>query len=78
MKNTQEIDRTADEAQALRNAQQNLKGTVGGLNGIIETNKAVADGTMTRESAVATLVIYYGYTQEDAEKIVTLKTNINE
>jgi hypothetical protein len=65
------IDRSEAQQQSLLNAQLNLRGTVGGLNGIIDLNRAVADGNMTRETAVNTLVSYYGYDRSVANSMIT-------
>jgi hypothetical protein len=63
------------QAQSLQNAQTNLRGTVGGLQGIISLNSAVGLGQMSRESAVNTLVNYYGYDQQTANSMITNTTN---
>jgi len=59
------------QAQSLQNAQTNLRGTVGGLTGIIDLNRAVGEGSMTRESAINTLVNYYGYDLATASGMIT-------
>jgi hypothetical protein len=66
------------EAQlaGLINAQTELRGTVGGLNGIISINTAVSAGQMSRETAVNTLVNYYGYERLIAETMITAKPEI--
>lgn len=60
-------------AQSLANAQINLRGTVGGLNGVIDLNRAVSDGSMTRDAAIATLITYYGYDSTTANNMITLE-----
>jgi hypothetical protein len=66
------------EAQlaGLINAQTELRGTVGGLNGIIAINSAVSANQMSRETAVNTLVNYYGYERAIAETMITAKPEI--
>jgi hypothetical protein len=63
------------QMQSLQNAQTNLRGTVGGLQGIISINQAVGDGTMTRDAAINTLVNYYGYDATVAAGMVTMPQN---
>jgi hypothetical protein len=66
------------EAQlaGLINAQTELRGTVGGLNGIIAINTAVSTNQMSRETGVNTLVNYYGYERVIAETMITAKPEI--
>lgn len=82
LENIENEDDELKNVEALKSAQINLKGTVGGLNGIIDINTAVSSGQMDRDSAVSTLIVYYGYSREDAELIITKtvisNTNINE
>jgi hypothetical protein len=67
----QKQDRTEAQAAALAQAQTNLKGTVGGLDGIIGLNAAVSSGQMDRQTAVNTLVNYYGYDPVTANSMIT-------
>jgi hypothetical protein len=67
----QKQDRTESQAAALSQAQTNLKGTVGGLDGIINLNAAVSTGQMARETAVNTLINYYGYDPVTANSMIT-------
>jgi hypothetical protein len=67
----QKQDRTEAQAAALSQAQTNLKGTVGGLDGIISLNAAVSTGQMARETAVNTLINYYGYDPVTANSMIT-------
>ena len=53
-----------------------MRGTVGGLNGIISLNTAVATGQMTNEIAVNTLVNYYGYDRIVAESMITATPDV--
>jgi hypothetical protein len=68
----QKQDRTESQAAALSQAQTNLKGTVGGLDGIINLNAAVSTGQMARETAVNTLINYYGYDPVTANSMITI------
>jgi len=65
------IDKTQAQAEGLINAQTQLRGTIGGLDGIITLNTAVGAGQITREVAIATLVNYYGYEANIANQLVT-------
>lgn len=58
------------KAAALAQAQTELKGTVGGLSGIIELNTAVSTG-LDRTTAVNILVNYYGYDSVTANSMIT-------
>jgi len=65
------IDKAQAQQNGLIQAQTELRGTVGGLNGIIALNTAVSTGQMTNEIAVNTLVNYYGYDRIVAESMIT-------
>lgn len=69
------MDKKELDRQSLANAQINLRGTVGGLNGVISLNTAVASGAMDRDSAVRTLVTYYGYDDATANQMITSTVN---
>lgn len=68
-------DRTESQAAALAQAQTNLKGTVGGLDGIIALNNSVSTGQMDRQTAINTLVNYYGYDATVANSMITNPVN---
>jgi hypothetical protein len=51
-------------------AKAKLKGTVGGVQGIISINQAVADGSMTEKSAESLLVEIYGFDQKTAGVLI--------
>lgn len=59
-------DRLDVEAEA----KAKLKGTVGGVQGIIEINKAVAEGTMSESSAELLLMEIYGFDSSIASKLI--------
>lgn len=67
----QPIDKTQSQQAALAQAQTNLKGTVGGLDGIIGLNTAVSSGQMDRQTAVNMLINYYGYDAVTANSMIT-------
>jgi len=58
------------KAAALAQAQTELKGTVGGLDGIINLNNAVTSG-LDRNTAVNVLINYYGYDPVTANSMIT-------
>ncbi len=51
-------------------AQATLKGTVGGVQGILEIQKSVAEGITDRDAAIALLIEIYGFTEEQAINVV--------
>jgi len=65
------IDKAEAMASGLQQAQTQLRGTVGGLDGIINLNAAVSAGQMTRQTAINTLVNYYGYAENIAASMIT-------
>jgi hypothetical protein len=71
-----ESEQNVDEvAKALFDASLKLRGTVGGVDGIISINESVSMGQMSRDTAVNLLTIVYQYSQEDANRLIT--NNIN-
>lgn len=66
-----EVDKQTAQQNGLIQAQIQLRGTVGGLDGIINLNGAVSRGEMTRDTAVNTLVNYYGYELSIANSMIT-------
>jgi hypothetical protein len=65
------IDKVEAMANGLQQAQTQLRGTVGGLDGIINLNAAVSANQMTRQTAINTLVNYYGYAENIAASMIT-------
>ena len=51
-------------------AQSQLRGSAGGVTGIIQLQQSVANGFTSREAAIATLVYVYGFDQAAASSIV--------
>jgi len=72
----EQVDKSEAMAAGLAQAQTQLRGTVGGLDGIIALNNAVSLNQMSRETAVNTLVNYYGYERSVAESMITIPTTI--
>jgi hypothetical protein len=67
----EKIDQATAQQSGLIQAQTQLRGTVGGLDGIISLNASVSSGQMSRVTAVNTLVFYYGYSPAIAETMIT-------
>lgn len=67
----QKIDAATAQAAGLAQAQTQLRGTVGGLDGIISLNTAVSTGQMDRQTAINTLINYYGYSETIAAAMIT-------
>jgi hypothetical protein len=65
------IDAATAQAAGLAQAQTQLRGTIGGLDGIISLNNAVSTGQMDRQTAINTLVNYYGYSDTIAAAMIT-------
>lgn len=59
---------TIDDVEA--EAKANLKGTVGGVQGILEIQKSVSEGTTSYDSALEILDLIYGITKENGSKIL--------
>ena len=51
-------------------ARATLKGSVGGVQGIIQIQTAVAEGLSDRGSAIALLELIYGFSKEDATRLL--------
>ena len=66
IENATEEETTDENAKA----QANLRGSVGGVQGILSIQASVAEGKTTKESAIETIVQIYGFPQETAEKMV--------
>ena len=64
---------TLDNSQEdkIVNAQVSLRGTVGGVTGILDINTAVANGTLDKATAVNILINIYGFDQGTASSMIT-------
>jgi len=51
-------------------AKAKLRGTVGGVQGILSINQAVQEGTMSKPSAIALLIEIYGFDKATAEALL--------
>jgi hypothetical protein len=60
----------ADVVDIEAEAKANLKGSVGGVQGILEVQRSVAQGITDPEAAIALLYEIYGFDRETASKIV--------
>jgi len=61
----------SDIKSLLFDASLNLRGTVGGVQGIILVNQSVARGEISRNNAINLLVEIYQYDREIAESLIT-------
>lgn len=61
---TLESNLAAEEANA--QAQAGLRGSVGGVQGILAIQQSVAQGTTSEDAAIAIFISIYGFTEEDA------------
>lgn len=53
-----------------RQAQATLRGSVGGVQGVLSIQASVVAGTTSRESAMSMLTIIFGFTDEQANQIL--------
>lgn len=65
---TKQKKTTDDPAQAAAQAQ--LKGSVGGVQGILSIQQGVSAGLTTRESALEVLQLIYGFTEDEANRLL--------
>jgi hypothetical protein len=65
-------------SDADKEAQSSLRGTVGGVQGIIEIITNVAAGVINEEAAVAMLMTLYGFDEETARKMAKTQANIED
>lgn len=71
---TETAGRSPEELQA----QAGLRGSVGGVQGILAIQSAVVAGTTSYDSAVALLVEIYGFSEEVAVEILGPRTELKE
>ena len=64
----EEVEEIAEDVNAT--AQANLRGSVGGVTGILAIQTGVSTGTTTRKSGIAVLVNIYGFTEELAAEML--------
>jgi hypothetical protein len=70
----QAVDLNSEVQQKEAEAKANLKGSVGGVQGIIAIQQSVARGTTDRSSAIALLMEIYGFDLPTSEKMVGTPT----
>ena len=58
------------DAQAIIDAQASLRGSVGGVSGLVSIVQSVSEGVMPTESGVEILVNIYGLDEETARRII--------
>lgn len=68
--NTDTIDVDSEALKQQRTAQANLRGTVGGVQGIMEILRGVKDGVTDKTSARNILMEIYGFTLQTANSIL--------
>jgi len=68
--NPEETVIDSEIAQKQAEAQANLKGSVGGVQGIIAIQQAVAAGTSDLEASVALLKEIYGFDEATSRKMI--------
>jgi len=61
---------TGEEVDLEREAKAKLRGTVGGVQGILQINEAVQKGTMEKDSAITLLIEIYGFEKSVALELV--------
>lgn len=66
------VEKTVEDNSdpATLEAQAGLRGSVGGVQGILAIQSSVAMGTTTYESAISMLTIIYGFTAEQAAELL--------
>jgi HK97 family phage portal protein len=64
---------TIDNSQEdkIVNAQVTIRGSVGGVTGILDINNAVANGTLDKTTATNILINIYGFDQSTASSMIT-------
>lgn len=65
-----EVKETAEEKRLRKEAQANLRGSVGGVQAILSIQKSVYDGFTQYSSAIETLVSLYGFSEDKAKAIL--------
>lgn len=68
--NNQPVKESTEEEKLQRQAQANLRGSVGGVTSALQIQASVSQRITTYDSGISMLKIFYGYTQEEAEAIL--------
>jgi len=61
---------TPEAEDVNKNAQAQLRGSVGGVQGIIQIQTSVQQGVTSPESAQALLELIYGFPPKEAERLI--------
>lgn len=64
------LEGNSEAEQANQEAQANLRGSVGGVQGILEIQQSVVNGTTSRNSAMSILQTIYGFDESQANEIL--------
>ena len=64
------IEEDAGEININKQAQANLRGSVGGVQGILDLVKAVKDGSIDNENAVEVIKNIYGFSEKKAKGMI--------
>lgn len=70
-------NKTIEASDENAKAQANLRGSVGGVQGILDIQASVREGITSYDSALSTLEMIYGFTRDDAKKIIGKVNKIN-
>lgn len=68
------VDYEEPKPEQINIEQRNLRGLVGGINGIIQVNQFVAQGFIDKPAAIAIIMSVYGYDQAAASSMITSLT----
>lgn len=68
--NNDSIEGNDSAQQAKLQAQANLRGSVGGVQGILAIQTSVSQGTTSRSAALVTLIEIYGFDKDTASQIL--------
>lgn len=71
--NADSVDTGSEDTELARQraeAQANLKGTVGGVQGILQIQQSVAQGITKRDAAISLLETIYGFDSETANRLL--------
>ena len=59
-----------NDNEETQKAQANLRGTVGGVQGILDIQSSVSKGITDKDAAINLLIQIYGFDAESAEKMI--------
>ena len=67
---TEELEDIEQESDTERQAQANLRGSVGGVQGILQVQQAVQNGTTSQSAAITILMEIFGFDEIVARKLL--------